>query len=335
MNKVLVIAEAGVNHNGDIRLAKKLVDLASDAGADYVKFQSFNSNDLLTKKADKASYQIKLTNSDQTQYEMLKELELQKEDHFTLIQHCKQKNIRFLSSAFDLKSIDFLSSLNLDFFKVPSGEITNYPYLERIGCLNKKVLLSTGMSNMEDINDALAALISSGTSKDNITIMHCNTEYPTPKTDANIMAMKTIKEKFGTKVGYSDHTLGFEAAIAAIALGSCVIEKHITLDKNMKGPDHQASMELDEFKQFVRYIRNTSIMLGSGIKAASKSELKNIGVARKSIVASSFIKMGEKFSDKNITTKRPGNGLSPMLWLDVLDKKASKDYDVDDQIELL
>ena len=248
MNKILIIAEAGVNHNGDIDLAMKLIDLAADAGANYVKFQTFNSNDLLTHKAEKAEYQSKLTNANQSQYDMLKELELNKKDHAALIHHCKKRNIGFLSSPFDIESIDFLNSLNIDFIKIPSGEITNYPYIEKIGSLNKKVLLSTGMSNLDDINNALNLLTKSGTDKKNITILHCNTEYPTPNEDVNILALKTIKKEFKTKIGYSDHTLGFEASIAAIALGSTVIEKHITLDKEMTGPDHQASMEPHEFK---------------------------------------------------------------------------------------
>lgn len=333
MSYVVIIAEAGVNHNGDMALAKKLVDVAADAGADYVKFQSFNTDALLLESAEKAGYQKKITGDGESQYDMLKKLELSETDHYELIGYCEGKNIKFISSPFDLDSIDLLVRLNLDYLKVPSGEITNYPFLRKIGANGKRILLSTGMSNMSEIEGALNLLIALGAKRENISVMHCNTEYPTPPVDTNLRAITTISNAFNVKAGYSDHTLGMEAGIAAAALGATVIEKHITLDKHMEGPDHMASMEPQEFKQFVQCIRNVQAMLGSGLKQPSPSELKNIGVARKSIVAKQPIKKGELIREDNVTTKRPGDGISPMRWNDVIGKVALRNYSIDEQID--
>ena len=333
MSHVVIIAEAGVNHNGNMALAKRLVDVAADAGADYVKFQSFNADLLLLKSAEKAGYQKKITGDEETQHEMLKKLELSVTDHHELISYCAAKGIKFLSSPFDLESIEMLVELNLDYLKVPSGEITNYPYLQKIGASGKEILLSTGMSKLGEIEEALDLLIASGASRDQISVLHCNTEYPTPPIDANIRAITTITEAFNVKAGYSDHTLGMEASVAAVALGATIIEKHITLDKQMDGPDHLASMEPKEFKQFVRCVRNVQIMLGNGLKNPSPSELKNLVVARKSIVAKEIIKKGETISEDKITTKRPGDGISPMRWSYVIGRVALRDYGIDDQID--
>ena len=333
MKHTLIIAEAGVNHNGDIELAKKLIDAAKDAGADYVKFQTFKAIKLASKKAEKAKYQIENTgNNTESQFDMLKKLELSKEMHFELIKHCKKREIKFLSTAFDLDSIDFLNELKIDLFKAPSGELTNLPYLRKIGGLGKPIILSTGMANMQEIEDALNILLEAGTPKDNIAILHCNTEYPTPMHDVNLNAMLSIKNKFKVDVGYSDHTLGIEIPTAAVALGATIIEKHFTLDKTMEGPDHKASLEPNELKAMVDAIRNIETALGNGIKTPSESELKNKSIARKSIVANSDIKKGETFTNENITIKRPGNGVSPMLWDDYIGKKASKDYIEDELI---
>jgi N,N'-diacetyllegionaminate synthase len=331
--KVLIIAEAGVNHNGDINLAKELIDVAADAGVDYVKFQTFNSKKLVSKNAQKAAYQKQNTNNQmESQLVMLQKLELSKEAHYELIAYCATKNIKFLSTGFDLESIQFLNDLNIDLFKVPSGEITNLPYLRKIGELGKPVIISTGMANMDEIEDALKLILKAGTSLCNVTILHCNTEYPTPMCDVNLKAMLTIKEKFKVDVGYSDHTLGIEIPIAAVALGAKVIEKHFTLDKNMEGPDHKASLEPNELKAMIAAIRNIEKALGNGIKEPSPSEMKNKPIARKSIVANKSIKKGELFSEQNITIKRPGNGICPMLWDEYVGKKATKDYNEDDLI---
>ena len=331
--KVIIIAEAGVNHNGDIELAKRLIDAAAYAGVDYVKFQTFNSKKLVSKNAEKASYQKENTLKEhESQLAMLQKLELSKESHFELINYCNSKGIKFLSTGFDLESIKFLNSLNLELFKIPSGEITNLPYLRIVGGLKKPVILSTGMADMKEINEALNVIIGSGTKRKDITVLHCNTEYPTPMSDVNLKAMINIKEKFKVNIGYSDHTLGIEIPIAAVALGARVIEKHFTIDKTMDGPDHKASLEPNELKKMVDAIRNIEVALGSGIKEPSESEKKNKIVARKSIVANKKIKKGEIFTEINLTVKRPGNGISPMLWDEYIGKTALKDYSEDELI---
>lgn len=335
-NKVIIIAEAGVNHNGDINNAFKLIDAAVDAGVDYVKFQTFKSENLVSKTAIKADYQIENTKkSNETQLEMLKALELSYEQHYQLIHYCKQKNIQFFSTAFDLESLLKLKQIGLDTVKIPSGEITNLPYLRLAAQLFSRVILSTGMSTVEDIRGAVEVFIKSGISKNNITILHCNTEYPTPMQDVNLKAMLDIQREFGTDVGYSDHTLGIEVPIAAAALGARIIEKHFTIDRNMPGPDHKASLEPEELKKMVKCIRNIELAIsGSGIKKPSDSEIKNITIARKSIVAKTEIKKGEIFSEQNITTKRPGTGISPMKWDEVIGKIAVKDFEEDELIVL-
>jgi len=334
LKKVFIIAEAGVNHNGSIKNAKRLIDVAKSAGADAVKFQSFEAEKLVTGDADKADYQKKAAVSRESQYTMLRRLELSKNDFFQIIDYCKNKRIHFLSSAFDLDNLDFLINLGMKIFKIPSGEITNLPYLRKIGVLNKKVILSTGMADLAEIKDALNILMNSGTKKTNITVLHCNTAYPTPYEDVNLRAMLTIQNAFDISVGYSDHTLGIEIPIAAVALGALIIEKHFTLDRGMRGPDHQASLEPHELKAMIYAIRNVEKSLGNGIKKPSKSEIKNKLIVRKSIVAAKDINKGERFTAENITTKRPGNGLSPMLWDAVLGRRAGKDYAEDDLIEL-
>lgn len=332
MKKTFIIAEAGVNHNGSIDLAKGLIDKASEAGADAVKFQSFKAEKLVTKNAQKAQYQEVTTDIEENQFEMLKKLELDYESHRELIKYCRLKNIMFLSSPFDLESIGLLKDLGLETFKIPSGEITNLPYLREIGSLRKKVILSTGMSTLGDIEKALDILRINGTT--DITVLHCNTEYPTPMKDVNLNAMNTIKEAFKVEVGYSDHTLGIEVPIAAVALGATIIEKHFTLDKTMEGPDHRASLEPEQFKKMVRCIRNIEIALGDGIKKPTQSELKNIIIARKSLVAEKDIKKGETLTENNLTIKRPGNGISPMRWNEIIGKMANKDYKKDELIEI-
>jgi len=332
MNKTLIIAEAGVNHNGNINLAKKLIDAAANAGADYVKFQTFVAENCISTFAEKAEYQIENTKKkNETQLEMVKKLELSFEDHFKLINHCELRNIKFLSTAFDFESIEFLKD-KLDFYKIPSGEITNLPYLEKVAKLGLSIVMSTGMATMQEVKDAFNVLVKNGLKKDDITILHCNTEYPTPMEDVNLTAMLSIKKELGVKIGYSDHTLGIEIPIAAVALGAKVIEKHFTLDKTMEGPDHIASLEPVELKAMVTAIRNIEKALGNGIKTPSKSEQKNIRIARKSIVASTKIKKGDIFSKENITVKRPGTGISAMKWYEVLGTQAKKDYIVDELI---
>ena len=331
-NKVLIIAEAGVNHNGSIDLAKKLIDVAADSGADAVKFQTFKAENLATLYAKKANYQKNLTSQKESQFDMLKKLELNKEMHIELINYSKVKNIKFLSSPFDLESIELLKDLGLEIFKIPSGEITNLPYLRHIGKLNKKVILSTGMSNMDEIKNALDVLINSGTEKNNIIVLHANTEYPTPMEDVNLKAMLTIGKELDVNFGYSDHTLGIEIDIAAVAMGAICIEKHFTLNCNMEGPDHKASLEPDQLKEMVRTIRNIELALGSSIKKPSKSELANIQIARKSIVAKTKIKKGDILIENNITVKRPSGGISPMKWDEVIGTKATKNYKKDELI---
>ncbi|PIV62136.1 MAG: N-acetylneuraminate synthase [Bacteroidetes bacterium CG02_land_8_20_14_3_00_31_25] len=335
MEKVFIIAEAGVNHNGDINIAKKLIDVAFDSGANSVKFQTFKAENIVSSNAPKADYQLNSTEKSETQFQMLKKLELDLKSHQILIDYCKIKGIIFLSTPFDLESIDLLNKLGIKIFKIPSGEITNLPYLKKIGALNKKVILSTGMANINEIRDALRILTDAGTSLKNITVLHANTEYPTPFEDVNLLAMQTIGRTFDVKVGYSDHTNGIEVPIAAVALGACVIEKHFTLDRNMEGPDHKASLEPPELKAMVSAIRNIEkAMSGNGNKEPSNSEKKNIPIARKSIVAKTNIKKGEIFSENNITIKRPGTGISPMLWYNVIGKISSTDFKPDDLIIL-
>ncbi|WP_041484249.1 N-acetylneuraminate synthase [Desulfitobacterium metallireducens] len=331
-NKTLIIAEAGVNHNGQLDTALKLVDVAAEAGVDAIKFQTFKSNNVVSKFAPKAAYQEKTTGTDETQLEMVKKLELSFEN-FRLIQnYCDQKDIIFLSTPFDLDSIDFLASLDLPIYKVPSGEITNLPYLMKIACLDKPVIMSTGMSNLDEVGLALNVLRDNGAGT--VTLLHCNTQYPTLFEDANLKAMLALKERFGVTVGYSDHTLGIEAPIAAVALGATVIEKHFTLDKNMEGPDHKASLDPQELKAMVTAIRNVEVALGTGLKEPSDSELPNREVARKSIVAKRNITRGELLTEDNLTVKRPGNGISPMKWFEVLGTTANRDFCEDELIEL-
>lgn len=332
MNKVYIIAEAGVNHNGDIGLAKKLINKAVEAGVDAVKFQTFISEKVISKYAKKAEYQIENTkNSSETQLEMVKKLELSFNEFIELKEYCDKKEIEFLSTAFDFESIEFLRKLGMKTWKIPSGEITNLPYLRKISEVADRIVMSTGMSNLEEIEQALKIL---NKDKDKITILHCNTEYPTPMKDVNLKAMNLIKEKFEVEVGYSDHTLGIEVPIAAVALGAKVIEKHFTLDKTMEGPDHKASLEPDELKKMVKCIRNIELALGEEKKEASPSEIKNKEIARKSIVAKCDIKKGEIFSEDNLTVKRPGNGVSPMEWDNVIGKIAHRDFLEDELIEL-
>jgi len=333
MNNVFIIAEAGVNHNGSIKLAKKLIDVAVDAGADAVKFQTFKTELCISKDAVKADYQIENTKAaNETQYEMVKKLELSEQMHYELISYCKAKNIMFLSTPFDHDSIELLNDLELEIFKIPSGEITNLPYLRRISKLNKKVILSTGMADIGEIEDALDVLYEAGTKKENITVLHANTMYPTPMEDVNLKAMVTIGNTFDIAYGYSDHTLGIEVDIAAVAMGATCIEKHFTLDKTMEGPDHKASLEPDELKAMVKSIRNIELALGSSVKKPSKSETPNKEIARKSIVAKIAIKKGDILSEKNITIKRPGNGINPMRWDEIIGSVALKDYKEDEVI---
>ena len=330
---VFIIAEAGVNHNGDIELAKSLVDIACDAQANAVKFQTFKASDLVTLNAEKADYQkLASKNENTSQFEMLKKLELSEDDHKILINYCNEKKILFLSSAFDIESINLLDGLGLEIFKIPSGEITNLPYLRHIGFLNKKIILSTGMANMEEIKEAMKVLTDSGTSKNNITILHANTMYPTPMVDVNLNAMLTIASVFGVSIGYSDHSLGIEVPIAAVAMGATVIEKHFTINNMLEGPDHKASLNPLELKKMVSSIRNIEIALGNGIKRPTNSEKPNIKHARKSIVAKVIIKKGEILSENNMSVKRSGGGISPMQWFSIIGNSASKDYQIDEII---
>ncbi|QTL97710.1 N-acetylneuraminate synthase [Iocasia frigidifontis] len=332
MKKTLIIAEAGVNHNGSLEIAKQLVDKAKEAGADIVKFQTFKAEKLVSKYAGKAEYQKQTTDACENQYNMIKKLELDLNMHKELIEYCKLKEINCLSSPFDIDSIKLLTKFGIDIIKIPSGEITNLPYLKEIGKLKKRVILSTGMSTLGEIEKALNILIVNGTN--DVVVLHCNTEYPTPMKDVNLRAMRTIKEAFKIEVGYSDHTLGIEVPIAAVVMGASIIEKHFTLDKRMAGPDHRASLEPHEFKAMVNAIRNIEKALGNGIKKPSDSELPNINVVRKSIVAKCNIKKGETLSKSNITVKRPGNGISPMRWDEMIGKAAKRDYLADEMIEI-
>ena len=329
---VFVIAEAGVNHNGSIDLAKKLIDVASSSGANAVKFQTFTAKNLATQNIKKADYQKNTTNPNETQFNMLKKLELTKDMHIELIDYSNKKNIEFLSSPFDHDSINLLNTLGLNKFKIPSGEITNIPYLRHIGNLNKKIILSTGMSTISEVKNALDTLINSGTKKSNITLLHTNTEYPTPMEDVNLRAMVKMGKELDINYGYSDHTLGIEVDIAAVAMGAKCIEKHFTLDRNMNGPDHKASLEPNQLKEMVLAIRNIEKALGTSIKQPSKSEISNINLVRKSIFAKIQIKKGELFTDKNLIVKRPGYGISPIMWDEIIGTKSKKDYKKDDNI---
>lgn len=331
MSKVFVIAEAGVNHNGSMEIAKKLVDAAAESGADAVKFQTFKAESLASKTAPKAEYQLEMTDKAETQYGMLKKLELTRQMHEGLMEYCKKKEIMFLSTPFDPDSIKMLADLGLPMFKIPSGEVTNLPYLRKIASYNKKIILSTGMSSMDEVKAAVKVLKDGGA--DDITLLHCNTQYPTPASDANLMAMAKMREELGLPVGYSDHTQGIEIPIAAAALGAAVIEKHFTLDRNMEGPDHKASLVPHELKQMVEGIRKIELALGDGIKRVSESEKANVDIARKSIVAARSIKKGEKLTEENLAVKRPGSGISPMRWDDVIGKTADSDYEPDGMIE--
>ncbi len=328
---VLIIAEAGVNHNGNKETAFSMIDAAKDAGVDCIKFQTFKSEKVVSQTAPKADYQ-KDSTGDGSQADMLKKLELSYEDFVDLKEYCDKIGICFLSTPFDFESIDFLDNLNMPFWKIPSGEVTNYPYLEKIALTKRPIIMSTGMCDIEEIRSAVTVLRENGAKE--IKLLHCNTEYPTPFEDVNLKAMKTLEDTFGIPVGYSDHTTGIEVPIAAVAMGAQIIEKHFTLDKTMEGPDHKASLEPHELKAMVEAIRNIEKAIGTGEKIPSLSEEKNKSVARKSIVASKSIKCGDIFTEENITVKRPGSGISPMLWKNVLGKKAKRDFGEDELIEL-
>lgn len=329
----LIIAEAGVNHNGDMQMAKRLIDAAADAGADLVKFQTFNASRLVTREAKKADYQNQATKCDESQHDMLKRLELTEGMHHELIAYCASRGIGFFSTGFDEASVDFLVGLGQQQFKIPSGEITNLPYLRHIGHIGKRIILSTGMATLGDIEAAINVLEQAGTPRINLTILHCTTEYPTPMPEVNLRAMQSIRAAFGVDVGYSDHTLGIEVAIAAVAMGASVIEKHFTLDRTLKGPDHKASLEPHELSAMVNAIRNVEVAMGDGIKRLTASEFNNKAIARKSLVAKKNIKSGDFFTVDNLTVKRPGSGISPMCWDEFIGKKAVRDFMEDELIE--
>lgn len=332
MKHTTIIAEIGVNHNGDIELAKKMIDAAGECGVDYVKFQTVVPEKLIAKSAPKADYQKKTTDSDESQLEMIRKITLPLEAFGQLQQYCQERNLKFISTPFDEDSINYLDEIGMPLWKVPSGEVTNLPYLIQIAKTGKPVIMSTGMCTMEDIHAAIDVLRANGT-KD-ITVLHCTTEYPAPIDEVNLHAMETMKKEFQVDVGYSDHTEGIEVAIAATALGATVIEKHFTLDRGMEGPDHKASTEPDEFKRMVQSIRNIDKALGSYEKTVSESEMRNMTAARKSIVAAKLIRAGEVFSEDNLTTKRPGDGISPMKWFDVIGQKAKRDFMEDEKVEI-
>ena len=328
-----VIAEAGVNHNGDINLAKLLINAAADAGADYVKFQTFSADRQVTRNAQKAHYQVQTTGAAESHYEMLKRLEISADMHEELMAHCRQRNIGFLSTGFDIESVDFLYSLGMRLLKIPSGEVTNLPYLRHIGALDGDVILSTGMCSLGEVEAALDVLEQAGSARERITVLHCTTEYPAPMGEVNLRAMQSLGAALGVRTGYSDHTEGIEVPIAAVALGACLIEKHFTLDRKLPGPDHKASIEPGELATMIASIRNIELSLGDGIKRVTASERMNRAVARKSIVASRPIRKGERFSVDNLTTKRPGDGISPMRWDELLGRVASRDFVADERIE--
>ena len=333
-HNVLIIGEAGVNHNGDLNIARKLIDVAVEAGVDMVKFQTFITEEGITGNAEKAKYQLSTTDKKETQFEMLKKLELDREAHEELIRYCNHKGIRFLSTAFDHPSIDLLNELNIPLYKVPSGEITNLPYLRHIGRMGKPVILSTGMATLKEVEDAINVLRESGTPKGEITVLHCNTSYPTPMEDVNLKGMLTIRDELEVKVGYSDHTLGIEIPIASVAMGASVIEKHFTLDRGMEGPDHKASLDPCELKAMVNAIRNIENALGDGVKRPSSSEMENKSVARKSIVAARDILEGEIFTKDDLVVKRPGTGISPMKWDEIIGTIAQRNFSKDEAIEV-
>lgn len=332
--KTYIIAEIGVNHNGSLELAKLLIDKAREAGADAVKFQTFSAENLVRPDAKKADYQTKKTSANESQHEMLKKLELSFNDFIELKKYAETREIDFLSSPFEIESARFLKTLNLKIFKIPSGEVTNYPLLREIGSYGVKVFLSTGMCSLSDIEQAIDVLIEAGTRRDEITLLHCNSEYPSPYNDVNLRAMITLREAFKVNVGYSDHTLGIEVPIAAVALGATVIEKHFTLDKNLPGPDHIASLDPEEFQLLVRAIRNVEKSLGDGIKKPSPSEIRNIKIVRKSIVAKRYIRKGEVFSEDNLTTLRPADGICPMRWKEIIGKVAKRNFKKGEAIEI-
>lgn len=334
MEKVIIIGEAGVNHNGDINIAKKLIDVAVSAGVDYVKFQTFKADRLVTKTAKKADYQnANFNDGNEYQYQMLKNLELSHDDHLELMDYCKIRNIKFFSTAFDVEGIKYLEKLGLDYTKIPSGEITNFPYLKAVALCGKPVILSTGMSTQEEINDALQVLLRFGVIKKDITILHCNTEYPTPMKDVNLKAMLAIRDHFDVNIGYSDHTLGIEVPVAAVALGATIIEKHFTLDRKLKGPDHAASLEPSELKNMVTAIRNIELALsGNGAKKPSESEIKNIAIARKSLHLNKNMLKGDLIMQNDLVALRPGDGISPMLWEDIIGKVLNKDKNEFDKL---
>lgn len=331
--RVFIIAEAGVNHNGSLILAKKLVEEAARAGADAVKFQTFRAETLVSPETPKAAYQQQTTDAEESQFDMIHRLELSPAAHSELIEHCQMVGIQFLSSPFDLNSIDLLAELGLEIFKIPSGEITNLPYLRKIGNLRKQTILSTGMATMAEIGAALNVLEEAGIGRDMITVLHCNTEYPTPMVDVNLRAMLSIGEAFGVKVGYSDHTLGGEVSIAAVALGATVIEKHFTLDSTLPGPDHRASLEPAGLQDIITAIRHIELALGDGCKRPSASESQNLPLVRKAIVAARDIAEGEPFDEASLTVKRPANGMSPMLWDEVIGRRAKRAYQAGEPIE--
>lgn len=331
----IIIAEAGVNHNGSMRLAKELIDAAKDCGVDYVKFQTTKGPEIITSKfARMADYQKNNLNEDESQLEMLRKILLKMEDFEEIRDYCNNNDIKFMSTPFDLESVDYLSGLGMDYMKIPSGEITNLPYLRKIAKLGIPVIMSTGMCTLGDIEAAMLVLTKNGLDEESISLLHCNTEYPTPFADVNLNAMLTLKQCFGVRVGYSDHTKGIEVPIAAVAMGAEIIEKHFTLDKTLPGPDHVASLEPNELKSMVEAIRNIEQALGNGVKKVSSSEQKNISIARKSIIAARPIKVGERFCEENLTVKRPGNGISPMKWDEVIGKIAKRDFVEDELIEL-
>lgn len=333
-HRIIVIAEAGVNHNGSLSLAKQLIDAAAAAEVDYVKFQTFKTENLVTLNAEKAEYQQRNTGETESQFSMLKKLELSKKDHEELIDYCRIRNVKFFSTAFDLESLDYLHSLNLGLWKIPSGELTNYPYLKKIAGFGEPVILSTGMSELEEVREALQVLLSNGLKREHITLLHCTTEYPTPWTDVNLRAMQTLQDTFGVNVGYSDHTEGIEVPIAAAALGAKVIEKHFTVDRNLPGPDHKASLEPAELKAMVTAVRHIEESLGDGRKIIAESERKNRDIARKSIIAARDIAQGEVLRETDLIVMRPGTGISPMRWNEVIGRIAIRDFRKGDCIEL-
>ena len=330
----LIIAEAGVNHNGSLKTCYDLIDQASSVGADYVKFQTFKTELCISMNAKKASYQLSSTEESESQFEMVKKLELSTENHLKILEKCKSSGIGFASTGFDRPSVDFLTDLGVDFIKVPSGEITNLPFLRHVGSRGLPIIVSTGICTMQEVKDTVRILEKAGSKKSDITVLHCNTEYPTPMEDVNLRAMLSMKKELGVKVGYSDHTLGIEVPIAAVAYGATVIEKHFTLDRTMEGPDHAASLEPDELKQMVSSIRNIEKAMGDGQKKPSRSERDNIRIVRKSIVASKKIKAGEKFTEENLAVKRPGTGISPLKWDEILGLESEKDFQADELISI-